>query len=859
MSDNTDPFTNGPNQAKFGDPDVSSSDSPDDWAGWDWHQLEAAILGGSGMTTQVETQTAAGIADPSSLQNAADVFYNVQQTLNAVADDLVHQASLLAGQDDSPWQGQAANSFLAMIKSFANDIYANVSALQDAAGTSVPDELINNANKLQWAQNEVSLIDSYYANLAAQAGANTVDGAVQVHEVSWIPGEMTKYMMQVMGALVDNYKSNGYNTAVAPQAVNPNASNGSNNGGDANGPNYGAPNYPNPNYPQINIPNPNIPNFQYPNPNIPNYGNLGGDPNLGSGGPNLTGGPNAGLGGDPNAGLNGGPNAGLDGGPNLSGGPNAVGDSPVSGSPDLSAAPNAVGDEPVGSSEPGLSDSPNLKSDLANGSPDYSALNPAMDNALNPSSAATSPNLTSSDPAGLNENAGLPGTEDLATPSGASSPLDDGSGVPDEGGMPYMPGAGSGMGSSPLGSEPSDASGLLGKTTPFSSDSPVTGDEVGSPSGAAPGVGVGGEPLAVGGESPGESPAVDDGMPYMPGMGSGAGPQAFGGEPSDASGLLGRESEPWSEAELPAGDEVGSADGAEAANPAEEEMPFMPGMGGGAQAAASSTDEHSDASGLLAEGDEFWTEGDEEYSPEVGLDNAAVVVGAAQAAWIGAGAAVAEPGPGEDKAEAAGYEAAGYEEFFEPGDGEGEFAEFAEPDGDGDEEHGQDAGAERVPVVGTDGSDEDLSGWDLAGAAADAALFTLGAWATRRRGRDDEDETSARIVSSEQEAWLGEDIALPDYDEDADALPGAATWRPNRESGGLTESARISNGMLRSAPPPKNYDPVAAAAAAAEAHEAERTAVQQAEVDEKWQRSTADLLTQDRDMWGGAREDWDAL
>lgn len=268
----------------------------------------------------------------------------------------------------------------------------------------------------------------------------------------------------------------------------------------------------------------------------------------------------------------------------------------------------------------------------------------------------------------------------------------------------------------------------------------------------------------------------------------------------------------------------------------------MPGTGGTGQAAAAQAEESPDSSGLLVEHDDSWTEGEQEHSEEVGSDEGAIAVGVAEAAWVAAGAAVAEAG---SSAEA-----------------EAEYEEQSEPEAFEEEEPEEPDGVPRVPMIGADGSDDDMSSWDLAGAAADAALFTLGAWATRRRGADDDDEVFARIVSSEREAWLGEDAALPSVDEEADGLPGAVTWRPNRELGGPAESARVSSGLLRSGAPPKDYDPVAAAKAAAEAAEAaeaERVAAQEAEEEDKRQRSTADLLTQERDMWGGPRPDWDAL
>src|SRR6185437_266388 len=103
----TNAFTNGtgPNGGVFGNPNLTPSEgNADDWQDMSWSHLEAAILGGSEMTTQDQADQAARASDPTTLQSAADTFYLVQQTLASVAQDMVQQAGLLAGQDHSPWQ-----------------------------------------------------------------------------------------------------------------------------------------------------------------------------------------------------------------------------------------------------------------------------------------------------------------------------------------------------------------------------------------------------------------------------------------------------------------------------------------------------------------------------------------------------------------------------------------------------------------------------------------------------------------------------------------------------------------------------------------------------------------------------------
>ena len=992
MSTDTNAFTNGPNGGVYGNANLTPSEGDkDDWQSMTWSQIEAAILGASEVSSS-NTDTGAGTADPTSLQSAADVFYTVQQTLASVAEDMVQQAGLLAGQDGSPWTGAAAESFMAMIKTFANDINANVSLLQDAAGNSVPDQLINNANTLAWAQQEVQYIDSYWANIATQEGAQTINGLVQVHEVPSIPPLMTSDMKQVMSSLVTNYSQNTYPTPVSPQPVSPNGSTNINPNLNQNVPNYNfnGPNYGAPNYPNINMPNINIPNYAPPNynTNIPNT-DLTGSPNLNS---NI---PNTDLTGSPN--LN--SNIPTDdfattGNPNLSGSPNlndeGLDPAGLNGSPNLADTADDVNPADLAAS-PNLGLSP----DEEDGLPDSSALNPAMDDALNPG-LSSSPNLTSSDP--LADEESLPDSADLASSPGLDTAADDsmpimpgtGSGAgqaltstdpSDASGllndtdpfsgdspltsddlgslsgaspgltsaagdesMPVMPGTGSGSGAGQAlsSTDPSDASGLLSDTDPFSGESPLTSDELGSDTGTAPGLASDGETLGSDGmpfmpgtgsgagagqalgatdpsdasglleresapwseeglpgegeigsltgaapglaadgdplaeeeaTAPGES-VGSDGMPFMPGMGSGAGAgQAQGAtDPSDASGLLGKEGDPWAEPETTAGDEIGSADGAQAAASPEaesepaEEMPIMPGTGAG-QAADQHGDERSDASGLLAAETQPWTEGDEEHAEEIGA-GAGAIAAAGEAGWLGAGAVLAAAAPAEQErasapveepaAEPVSAEEVGATAAVAEGEEEYEYDGF-----DDEEEIGAGRDGDRVPVIGADGSDDDLSGWDLAGAAADAALFTLGAWANRRRPRDDDDETFARIVSTEEDAWIGEDADLPAADEEADGLPTASTWRPNRDFSGSGESRPMAAGtFMRSAPPPKDYDPVAAAeaaAAAAEAEEAERQAALEAEEEEKRKRAPADLLTQDRDMWGTPKTDWDAL
>ncbi|MYR04721.1 WXG100 family type VII secretion target, partial [Streptomyces sp. SID6139] len=260
------------------------------------------------------------------------------------------------------------------------------------------------------------------------------------------------------------------------------------------------------------------------------------------------------------------------------------------------------------------------------------------------------------------EAAGYPG--DLSTEEGLT-----GMGA---GGMPMMPGMGAGGMPQSGAPDRSDSSGLLdSEAEPWVGD-PEVGEEIGGAGALAGGEGLGlpldeeaeALPGALAAEEAEEGSALGmggmGGMPMMPGMGAG-GPAAQGTtDPSDASGLLEPEGEPWTGepgvpeeitggagaggeglalpeptegvmigsdglpiaprptaapmAPLADGEETGAAVASEAeaaeagAVAAGEAAPAMPGMMPGAGAPSTgSRDERSDASGLLTPDAEAWT------------------------------------------------------------------------------------------------------------------------------------------------------------------------------------------------------------------------------------------------------------
>ena len=160
----------------------------------------------------------------------------------------------------------------------------------------------------------------------------------------------------------------------------------------------------------------------------------------------------------------------------------------------------------------------------------------------------------------------------------------------------------------------------------------------------------------------------------------------------------------------------------------------------------------------------------------------------------------------------------------------------------------------RVPVVGPSAASQDPSAWEVGGAAAGAGLFVLGAWASRRRKRADEEEgASARIVSTEPGSWGGGAGAGEPQSEE---LAGVAMWRPSREAAaGLSAVApRVRLGRL-----PEGYDPETAAEAAAKEAEAAQAAVEEEEEQQPATRSAAELLVQEAGAWGAPRPEWGEL
>lgn len=181
--------------------------SPNDYDSWDWKQIEAVIVGGSNMSEQTEEDRAHTVASPQSLYDAGDTFQFVHDVLQMVSENLVAQAKALAGEKDSPWQGEAADSFMTMMQTFSKQVAAGTDALSGGSmGASVAQTLVDAGNDLAVAQANIVTIDNWYAQQALNIGIKPMkNGLIPVSQSPEIVRMMTDDMRKVLHSLAGQY------------------------------------------------------------------------------------------------------------------------------------------------------------------------------------------------------------------------------------------------------------------------------------------------------------------------------------------------------------------------------------------------------------------------------------------------------------------------------------------------------------------------------------------------------------------------------------------------------------------------------------------------------------------------------
>lgn len=552
----------------FADPG-NDPGSIDDYNSWDWKQIMAAINGMSaGTGSDANQERAKGISDPQSLMDAAGHFLNAEVVLAGIAKSLADQANALAGEN-GPWKGAAADAFCDMINTFSRQVKATADVLSGGeAGNSVPQQLANNSVNLYNAQVKIADIDAWYADQAVKMGVKPMsNGLIPIHEKPQLVEMMTSDMRAVLKSLAGEYQVTIDSVHTPPPVTSPTDS------PDVpdNVPDVPEPDLTGPNLPDVNAPDPqafSAPDTSgLPDPEIPGVDPMSalatpspysGGTGVGGDAPGLDGLAKDALGNDtldPNAldkALN---PAAFPGGSNLDDGLPTF--SPTSFPGGLNTG---TGDGKFPTLADNLAEDPASWSDSGGLPEDFPGDTGVGGTGGLNAGEGLGDVAPEQFPGGLDTESGLP--EGLASPSlldnALESPALDGLSEGEQGlgtgGMPMMPGMGAGGMPQSGAPDRSDSSGLLdSEAEPWVGD-PEVGEEIGGRGAGAGGEGLG-LPLDEEAEAlPGALAAEEgsalgmggmNGMPMMPGMGGG-GPAAQGTtDPSDASGLLDPEGEPW--------------------------------------------------------------------------------------------------------------------------------------------------------------------------------------------------------------------------------------------------------------------------------------------------------------------------
>ncbi|MFI9274618.1 WXG100 family type VII secretion target, partial [Kitasatospora sp. NPDC052896] len=629
------------------DPDGTLHGNPDsgsfhiyDYDSWDWKHIELAILGlANGVDDARNEDMAKAVSDPQSLQDAADAFYQVQQVFTGVSQALADQGNALAGKD-GVWKGDAADSFLDMIKLFSKQVVAvaDVISGHGTSSDSVPQQLADNAVNLTNARNKISEIDNWYANQAQAMGIQPMsNGLYPISKSPQLVEWISRDMRAVLKSLANDYQVTVDSITSPPPVTSPLGGGGGGSG------------LPQPKPSDLPQPKPSdLPQPKLTDSTNPPGTQLGLDPfptpKPGTGGPNdLTNGAHTVTEPAPFGGGTGVGGTGTIGGavpPDLVAAHagdfnpldtgNALHDSlnPFDGGTNtggtgsltppshfaLSAAPFDGGMNTGGTGS--LTPPSHFALSAA---PFDGGMNTGGTGSLDPASlsspgAAPFGDGTGTDGTGkLGADAPLPGfgTGSLGSPVPLPTTFGGGTGVGGTGKL----GSGAGLGtaepdtwaSSPAvepfsGGLGVGGTGKLGSGLPSGSAAAFPGGlstSSGLPGGlSSPPLGTG---LPITGEAGAEFPGSlgtgvqGAGMPYLPGTGGGTAAQTPtpGGERSDASGLLGNDAKPWT-GSTDVGDDMathlGTAEGGEGLTlPTETTapgagMPHLPGTGGGTAA-----------------------------------------------------------------------------------------------------------------------------------------------------------------------------------------------------------------------------------------------------------------------------------
>ncbi|NEA68936.1 hypothetical protein [Streptomyces sp. SID12488] len=845
----------------FGNPDGGGNEH--DYDNWSWKQIAAAINGATTVDPGSDhSNEMAQISDPASFGTTARAFYFVQRTLEMISISLQQQSTALAG-DDRGWQGASAEAFLAMTKQFSRQVKANAAVLSRGAGmASVPKQLTDNGNNLARARVNIHNIDVWYAAEAARLGAGrTSNGLIVVSSKPEVVALMTRDMRTVIRNLAANYKMTIENV-IAPTAETPvpeplpdgGGGTGDDGGGGGGGglPDTGG----------SGLPDTGGAGTDGLGSDGLGTGGLGTDDLAGGSADPFGGGLGTGSGLDPSdldSVLNPG-TGGVTDFPGLgdgslgtgglgdlgTGGLGDLGTSGLGGIGGLGSFPGSLGTSSLGSgsglkgwdsSTAGLSD-PSMWTDPA---ADYSGLTGTDDSGL-----GLPADYTGSEAAGLGDVLGGGSTESSGSGMG---------GMPM---MPMMPGSGAGGGAKG-GAERPDAAGLLSSDAAPWQDAegtglPVDGVDIGSgtPAGAPSGdttstAGIGGVPAMP--------------MPMFPGAaGAGSGSGSGAPERPDAAGLVSGEAADWEAGAAPVGtdEQIGSPDGAPP-GVATTGMPVVvPGRAPGAGASAPHRAQNAGASAEPTAG---------AVTPAGATASAGAGASAGATASPGATAAAASTplpapapapapavagAPAMATASAGGTHAAGATEPAGATAVAGATQEHEVRSRTDGAAHGS-ADSERIALVPQADDTEDTSMWEV----ATASFLPLLRPFAGGNGTDDRDRDG--LSSAEERAWTPPEPGAPPPGQNFGPLgedpdPEYTTWQPAtaRQTPPPGPPPTPAGGEPLHCggddTPPPEPEPEPEPEMAGEPDDAEQA-----------ERTSADLLVEDGDLWGARRDDMSSL
>jgi hypothetical protein len=203
-----DGFKLGPNGGVFPDPTANLTD-PRDFENWDWKQIRAAVVGYAA-APPAAVPTSTPFADPESIRNASVVFNRARAALEYVSENIRLQTEALAGENGA-WKSPASEAFRSMNLLFAAKLEAKAQQINggEFVGTNnVPAQLWNSGNYLQWAQETIQQIDSYYADYVRSVGVTMGDGLARISDYPELVAQMTEDMKKVVRILAQQYVMN---------------------------------------------------------------------------------------------------------------------------------------------------------------------------------------------------------------------------------------------------------------------------------------------------------------------------------------------------------------------------------------------------------------------------------------------------------------------------------------------------------------------------------------------------------------------------------------------------------------------------------------------------------------------------